>query len=248
MSGHSKWASIKHKKGAADAKRGKIFTKIIKEITIAARMGGGDEESNPRLRTAVLKAKAANMPKDNILRAIKKGTGELESVQYVEITYEAYGPGGVALLIDTLTDNKNRTAADIRNLLTKGGGSLGETGCVSYLFKRKGVIDFDAASYSEEDIFNVALESGAEDVSTTGDTIEVLTEPEDFEAVLKAMQGARFEPAMAEVTMVPEATVSLNPEKTRKALRLIENIDDHDDVQSIATNLDIPDDFDPDAE
>ena len=248
MSGHSKWASIKHKKGAADAKRGKVFTKIIKEITIAARLGGGEEEANPRLRTAVLKAKAANMPKDNITRAIKKGTGELESVQYFEITYEAYGPGGVALLVNTLTDNKNRTAADIRNLLTKGGGSLGETGCVSYLFKRKGVIDFDPSKYSEEDIFNAALEGGAEDVSTSEDSIEVLTEPEDFEGVLKVLTAAGFEPSMAEVTMVPDATVSLDPEKTRKALRLIENIDDHDDVQSVSTNLDIPDDFDPDAE
>jgi len=248
MSGHSKWASIKHKKGAADAKRGKIFTKIIKEITIAARMGGGDEESNPRLRTAILKAKAANMPKDNITRAIKKGTGELESIQYYEIPYEAYGPGGVALLIDTLTDNKNRTAADIRNILTKGGGSLGETGCVSYLFKRKGIIDFDTEKFSEEDIFNAALEGGAEDVSTQGDAIEVLTEPEDFEAVLKSLKNAGFEPDMAEVTMVPEATVTLDPEKTRKALRLIENIDDHDDVRSISTNLDIPDDFEPDEE
>ncbi len=248
MSGHSKWASIKHKKGAADAKRGKIFTKIIKEITIAARMGGGDEESNPRLRTAVLKAKAANMPKDNITRAIKKGIGELESVQYYEIPYEAYGPGGVALLIDTLTDNKNRTAADIRNILTKGGGSLGETGCVSYLFKRKGVIDFDTEKFSEEDIFNAALEGGAEDVSTQGDTIEVLTEPEDFESVLKSLKNAGFEPDMAEVTMVPDATVSLEPEKTRKAIRLIENLDDHDDVRSISTNLDIPDDFEPDEE
>ncbi|MFW5769592.1 MAG: YebC/PmpR family DNA-binding transcriptional regulator, partial [Spirochaetota bacterium] len=157
MSGHSKWASIRHKKGAADAKRGKLFTKIIKEITVAARDGGGDVDTNPRLRTAVLKAKTANMPKDNIDRAVKKGTGELEGVNYYEITYEAYGPGGVAILINTLTDNKNRTAADIRNILTKGNGSLGETGCVSYLFTRKGVIDYDDSKYSEDEIIAAAL-------------------------------------------------------------------------------------------
>ncbi|ORC37236.1 YebC/PmpR family DNA-binding transcriptional regulator [Marispirochaeta aestuarii] len=243
MSGHSKWASIKHKKGAADAKRGKIFSKIIKEITVAARMGGGDEEANPRLRTAVLKAKAANMPKDNIARAIKKGTGEIEGVDYIELTYEAYGPGGVAIMIEALTDNKNRTAADIRSILTKGGGSLGETGCVSYLFKRKGIIAYNAAEYSEEAIFEAALEAGAEDVSHEGDSIEVTTEPESFEEVLTALQGAGFTEEMAEVSLVPEAYVSLDTESTAKVMRLIERIDDHDDVQSVSTNIDIPDDF-----
>lgn len=243
MSGHSKWASIKHKKGAADAKRGKIFTKIIKEITVAARLGGGDEEANPRLRAAVLKAKGANMPKDNIARAIKKGTGELEGVDYTELTYEAYGPGGVAIMIEALTDNKNRTAADVRSLLTKGGGSLGETGCVSYLFKRKGIIAYSNETYTEEAIFEPALEAGAEDVSPQGDSIEVTTEPEIFEAVLSAMQAAGFAEEMAEVSLVPEATVSLDHESTVKSLRLIERIDDHDDIQSVSTNLDIPDDF-----
>ena len=243
MSGHSKWASIKHKKGAADAKRGKIFSKIIKEITVAARLGGGDEESNPRLRTAVLKAKGANMPKDNIVRAIKKGTGEMEGVDYVELTYEAYGPGGVAIMIEALTDNKNRTAADIRSILTKGGGSLGESGCVSYLFKRKGVIAYDASEYSEEVIFEAALEAGAEDVSHEGDSIEVTTEPDSFEEVLTALQAADFTEEMAEVSLVPEAYVSLDADSTAKVLRLIERLDDHDDVQSVSTNIDIPDDF-----
>ncbi len=248
MSGHSKWASIKHKKGALDAKRGQAFTKVIKEITIASRLGGGDEEANPRLRTAILKAKAANMPKDNIERAIKKGTGELEGVNYTEMTYEAYGPGGVALLVNTLTDNKNRTAADLRNLLTKGGGNLGESGSVAYLFKRKGVIEFDATKHSEEEIFEVALDAGAEDVATSSGVIEVTTGPDDFLKVLDALQKSNFEPTEAEISMVPETTVSLDREKTAKALRLIEHLDEHDDVQSVASNLDVPDDFELDEE
>ncbi len=248
MSGHSKWASIKHKKGALDAKRGKIFTKIIKEITVAARLGGGDIDSNPRLRTIVLKAKAENMPKDNIERAIKKGTGDLEGVDYVEGTYEGYGPGGVAILIDTLTDNKNRTAADIRSILSKNGGNLGETGCVSYLFQRKGLITFDSSKYTEDEIFETALEAGAEDVSTEDGVIEVITDPEDFNSVLEALQEAGFSTQSAEITKIPDSTITLSDEKTRKALKLIEKIDDHDDVQSVSTNLEIPEGFDPDAE
>ena len=248
MSGHSKWASIKHKKGAIDAKRGKIFTKIIKEITVAARLGGGEIESNPRLRTVVLKAKAENMPKDNIERAIKKGTGDLEGVDYVEGTYEGYGPGGVAILIDTLTDNKNRTAADIRSILSKNGGNLGETGCVSYLFQRKGLITFSADTYSEDEIFEAALEAGAEDVSTEEGVIEVITDPDDFNTVLEALQEAGKETLSAEITKIPDATITLPDDKTRKALRLIEKIDDHEDVQSVSTNLEIPEGFDPDAE
>ncbi|RKX92147.1 MAG: YebC/PmpR family DNA-binding transcriptional regulator [Spirochaetes bacterium] len=248
MSGHSKWASIKHKKGAADAKRGKIFTKIIKEITVAARLGGGDIEANPRLRTIVLKAKAENMPKDNIERAIKKGTGDLEGVDYVEGTYEGYGPGGVAIMIDTLTDNKNRTAADIRSILTKNGGNLGENGCVSYLFQRKGLITFDAQNYTEDEIFEAALEAGAEDVSTEEGIIEVITEPDDFNTVVETLQEAGFKTESAEITKIPDSTVSLTDEKTRKALRLIEKLEDNDDVQSVSTNLDIPEGFDPDAE
>ena len=248
MSGHSKWSSIKHKKGAADAKRGKIFTKIIKEISVAARLGGGDIDANPRLRTAVLKAKSVNMPKDNMERAIKKGTGDLEGVDYIELIYEGYGPGGVALIIETLTDNKNRTAADVRSTLTKNGGNLGETGSVSYLFHRKGVIIFDTEKYSEEEIFEVALEAGADDVSTEGDIIEVLTSPDDFHTVVDALEAAGFENTSAELTLVPESTVTLSLEKTAKALKLIDKIEDYDDVQSVSTNLEIPDDFDPDAE
>jgi YebC/PmpR family DNA-binding regulatory protein len=245
MSGHSKWSTIKHKKGAADAKRGKVFTKIIKEITVAARLGGGDEDANPRLRTALLKARAANMPKDNWERAIKKGTGDLEGVEYQELTYEAYGPGGVAIIIETLTDNKNRTAADVRSILTKSGGSLGTTGSVSYLFNRKGILAFDAEKYSEEQIFEVALEAGAEDVSTQGDSIEVITAPDDFEAVLDAVTEANLERSMAEVTLVPDSTVTLDDDATRKALTLLERLEDNDDVQSVSSNLDIPEGFDP---
>jgi len=248
MSGHSKWSSIKHKKGAADAKRGKIFTKIIKEISVAARLGGGDVDSNPRLRTAVLKAKSVNMPKDNMERAIKKGTGDLEGVDYIELVYEGFGPGGVALIIETLTDNKNRTAADVRSTLTKNGGNLGETGSVSYLFHRKGLIIFDTEKYSEEDIFEAALEAEADDVSTEGDVIEVLTSPEDFHTVVDALEAAGFENTSAELTLVPESTITLSLEKTAKALKLIDKIEDYDDVQSVSTNLEIPDDFDPDAE
>lgn len=243
MSGHSKWHSIKHKKGAVDAKRGKLFTKIIKEIIVAARMGGGDQDANPRLRAAVLKAKNANMPKDNVERAIKKGTGELEGVDYVEMTYEGYGPGGVALLIDLLTDNRNRTAAEIRHALTKGGGNLGETGCVSYQFKRKGIIAFDASKYSEDDILAVALDAGAEDVTNEDGIIEVLTSPDDFENVLKALDDAKFENESAEISKISDNMISLDPEKTKKAVRLIEALEDNDDVQNVYSNLSLPDGF-----
>ena len=248
MSGHSKWHSIRHKKGATDAKRGKLFTKLIKEIIVTARLGGGDVEANPRLRTAALKAKLANMPKENIDRAIKKGTGDLEGVEYNEMVYEAYGPGGVALLINILTDNKNRTASDIRNLLTKSGGSLGEAGCVSYLFKRKGIIAFEASEYTEDEIIEVAIESGADDVLSDNGTIEVTTEPEDFEQVLNALEAKGFKYTVAEVTMISDSMVSLDEEKTKKAIKLIEIIEDNDDVQSVATNLRVPDDFTLDDE
>ena len=240
MSGHSKWHTIKHKKGAADAKRGQMFTKLIKEISISARLGGGDPESNPRLRTVILKAKASNMPKDNIDRAIKKGTGELEGVSYEEILYEAYGPGGVAMLIDVLTDNKNRAAAEIRNLLNKGGGSLGAAGSVSYLFKRKGLITYDASKFKEDDILAVALEAGAEDVSSDADNVEVTTNPEDFENVVKALETAGFQHSMAEIARVADTSVTLDNDKIQKALRLVENLEDHEDVQNVATNLEIP--------
>jgi len=243
MSGHSKWHTIKHKKGAADAKRGKIFTKIIKEITVAARMGGGEEEANPRLRTVVLKAKAANMPKDNIERAIKKGTGDLEGVEYVELNYEAYAPGGVGLLIEALTDNKNRTAADVRTILSKSGGSLAASGAVSYMFNRKGLIAFEAEKIDFDALFETALEAGAEDVAEEGSMVEVITEPGDFADVLEALQSAGFEQLSAEVLMIPENTVSLEDEKVAKVLRLIDRLEDNDDVQSVASNLDIPEDF-----
>ena len=243
MSGHSKWHTIKHKKGAIDAKRGKIFTKIIKELTVAARLGGGDADANPRLRTAMLKAKSVNMPKDNIDRAIKKGTGDLEGVNYVELVYEAYAPGGVALMIEAMTDNKNRTAADVRSILTKGGGSLGETGCVAYMFNRKGTISFDAEQYKEEEIFNAALEAGAEDVVTESGSIEVTTTPEDFETVLNALNAAGFEEEMSDVGLVPDTYVSLDDEKTEKVMRLIERLEDNDYVQAVASNLDVPVDF-----
>lgn len=243
MSGHSKWASIKHKKGANDAKRGKIFTKIIKEITVAARMGGGDEVANPRLRSALLNARSANMPKDNIERAIKKGTGDLDGVSYEELTYEAYGPGGVAILISCLTDNRNRTAADVRSVLSKHGGNMGETGSVSYLFQRKGVVGIDSEKYTEEQVFEVALEAGAEDVNAEGGDIEVTTSTDVFEEVVAALEGAGIEQSYAEISMVPDATVALDDDKTRKALKLIDRLDDTDDVQSVASNIDIPDDF-----
>lgn len=245
MSGHSKWATIRHKKGAADAKRGKLFTKLIKEITVAARMGGGDEDANPRLRQAVIKARDANMPKDNIDRAIKKGTGELEGVDYVEITYEGYGPGGVAIMVDCLTDNRNRTAADIRSIFSKHGGNLGENGCVAYLFNRKGIIDYSTEKYSEEEIFEPALEAGASDVTTEGETIEVTCEPDEFETVRTAMVDAGFEHESADILKVPDARVSLDNEGTQKALRLIELLEDNDDVQAVSANIDIPDDFEP---
>lgn len=241
MSGHSKWHTIKHKKGAADAKRGKIFTKIIKEITVAARMGGGDEEANPRLRTIVLKAKAANMPKDNIERAIKKGTGDLEGVDYVELSYEAYAPGGVGLMIEALTDNKNRTAADVRTILSKNGGQLAASGAVSYMFNRKGIIVYESAD--ADALFEAALEAGAEDVKDEGGIVEVLTEPGDFATVLETLQAGGFKESGAEVSLIPENTVSLENDKTAKVLRLIEKMEDCDDVQSVASNLDIPDDF-----
>jgi len=243
MSGHSKWHTIKHKKGAADAKRGKVFTKIIKEITVAARMGGGDIEANPRLRTIVLKAKAANMPKDNIERAIKKGTGDLEGVEYVELQYEAYAPGGVGILIDALTDNKNRTAADVRAILNKNGGQLATTGAVSYQFNRKGVIVYSSENTEFEKLFDAALEAGAEDVKEDDTIIEVYTEAADFADVLEALQAAGFEQESAEVSMVPDNLVELDNEKTGKVLSLLDKLEDNDDVQSVSSNLDIPDDF-----
>ena len=244
MSGHSKWATIKHKKGIADQKRGQKFTKLIKEISVAARMGGPDPDMNAALRTAILKARAENMPKDNIERAIKKGSGEMGNAVFMELVYEGYAPGGVAIIVDTLTDNKNRTAADVRSTLTKLGGSLGSSGCVSYMFQTKGVITYDATKYSEDEIFNAALENGAEDVSTEDGVIEVTTSPADFGSVLEAMQAAGFEQESADVSRIADQTVTLDKEKAQKVMNIVERLEDLDDVQSVATNLELPDDFD----
>ncbi len=243
MSGHSKWATIKHKKGAADAKRGQMFTKLIKEISIAARMGGGDQEANPRLRTAIIKARGANMPKDNIDRAIKKGTGELEGVNYEELIYEAYAPGGVALFIEVLTDNKNRAAADVRNILNKGGGSLATSGAVSRLFKRKGVITFDGEKYTEDQIMEAALEGGAEDVALSDGVIEVTTAPEDFEAVVNALTEKSYESMSAEISMIPEVETELDNDATAKVMRMIDRLEENDDVQNVYSNIAIPEGF-----
>jgi len=243
MSGHSKWATIKHAKGAADAKRGQMFTKLIKEISIAARMGGGSLDGNPRLRTAVLKARAANMPKDNIDRAIKKGTGELEGVSYEELVYEAYAPGGVAIFIEVLTDNKNRAAADIRNILTRAGGQLATSGSVSRLFKRQGVFTLDGEKYTEDAVLEAALEGGAEDISLSEGILEVKSAPEDFEAVLEALQKKNFETMSAEISMVAEVDVSLDNDGTAKVLRLIDKLEENDDVQHVYSNIAIPEGF-----
>ncbi len=240
MSGHSKWSTIKHKKGAVDAKRGKLFTKLIKEITVAARIGGGDAESNPRLRAALIKARSSNMPKDNIDRAIKKGSGELEGEEYLELQYEAYAPGGVGLLIEALTESKNRTAADIRSILNKGNGSLTTAGAVSFQFHRKGVIAFDVEQIDFEQLFEIALESGAEDVLDSG---EVHTATFDFENVLKALEEKGFSHLFAEIQWVAENCLTLGTEETKKVLNLIEHLEDCDDVQSVASNLYIPSEF-----
>lgn len=243
MSGHSKWATIKRAKGAADAKRGQMFTKFIKEISIAAKMGGGDPDSNPRLRTAILKARGANMPKDNIERAIKKGTGELGGSDYVELTYEGYGPGGVAILVETLTDNKNRAAANVRTIFSKTGGNLGATGSVAYMFARKGVIEYDAETVNEDEIMEVALESGADDVEAEDGVITVTTDPSAFEATLEALQAKGFESLSASISMVPDTYQSVDEETTRKVLRLIERLEEDDDVQNVYSNIDIPEGF-----
>ena len=243
MSGHSKWATIKHKKGIADQKRGQKFTKLIKEISVAARMGGANPDMNAALRTAILKARAENMPKDNIERAIKKGSGEMGNAVFMELVYEGYAPGGVAIIVDTLTDNKNRTAADVRSTLTKLGGSLGASGCVSYMFQTKGVITYDGSKYTEDEIFSAALENGAEDVTNEDGVIEVTTSPADFGTVLEAMQAAGFEQESADVSRIADQTVTLDKEKAQKVMNIVERLEDLDDVQSVATNLELPDDF-----
>jgi YebC/PmpR family DNA-binding regulatory protein len=242
MSGHSKWATIKHKKGAADAKRGQMFTKLIKEITIAARMGGGDPEGNPRLRTAILKARGANMPKSNIDNAVKKGTGDLEGVNYEELSYEAR-LGEAALLIEVLTDNRNRAAADVRNILTRAGAELAKAGSVARLLTRKGVITLDGEKYTEDQVMEAALEGGAEDVSASDGVIEVTSASEDFEGVVKALEAKSFETMSAEISMAPEAPVTLSNNDTSKVLKLIERLEENDDVQNVYSNIEVPDGF-----
>lgn len=238
MSGHSKWANIQHKKSANDAKRGKIFTKIIRELTVATKLGGVDPESNPRLRNAILKAKEANMPKDTMERAIKKGSGELEGVNYEEFIYEGYGPEGVAILMEIMTDNKNRTASDVRAIMTKNGGNLGANGCVSYMFNKKGVIVLDGSIITEEKAFEIAIEAGADDVLNEDKFIEVYSSPENFENVLKCFNDKNIPHISAEITMVPTTYVTLTKEKAEKVLSLIEKLEDLDDVQAVYSNLD----------
>jgi len=244
MSGHSKWSSIKHKKGALDAKRGKIFTKLIKEITVAARMGGsGDVDANPRLRTAVSAAKSENMPKDNIERAIKKGTGELEGVDYEENTYEGYGPGGAAVFLESLTDNKNRAVADIRHIFAKCGGNLGENGCVAWMFDKKGYIVVERSAIDEDSLMETALDAGAEDVREDDSNFEVITAPEDFEAVKDAIDEKSIPCLDAEVTMLPQTATSLEGKEADQMIRLMDMLDDCEDVQKVYTNADIPDEM-----
>ena len=241
MSGHSKWHSIKHKKAAVDAKRGKVFTKLIKEITVAARLGGGDINANPRLRTAVSAARAQSMPKDNIDRAIKKGTGELGGVQLEEITYEGYGPGGVAILVNTLTDNRNRLVSELRFIFSKHGGNMGEAGCVAWMFKKRGVITIDRSAADEDKLLELALEAGADDVSSDADAFQVMTAPENFSSVRDAIEKASIAIANAEVTMLPENTVPVSGHQAEQVLKLVEELEDHDDVQSVSANFDISD-------
>jgi len=242
MSGHSKWSSIKHKKGAADAKRGKIFTKLIREISVAARFGGGDPDGNPRLRTAIAAAKAENMPKDNIERAIKKGTGELEGTHYEESVCEGYGPNGVAILVELMTDNKNRTMAEVRHAFTKYNGNIGTTGCVAWMFDKKGLIACEKGAVDEEKLMDVALEAGAEDISDEGSTLEVITDPKDLETVKEALDKNGLACVFAKVTMIPQNTVKLGEKEAEQTLKLLELLEDSDDVQNVHSNFDIPDD------
>ena len=239
MSGHSKWATIKHKKGATDAKRGKIFTRLIQEITIGAKGGGGDPDGNPRLRTAILAAKAENMPAENIKRAIQRGTGELEGLSYEEIVYEGYGPGGVAIMVQVLTDNKNRAVSEIRHAFMKNNGNLGESGSVSYLFAKKGLIIVDKAKVNEDKLTEIALEAGADDLADEGDTWEVITGPKEYDAVLEAIKAAGITPEHAEVTMIASTYQKLEGNQATAMMRLLEVLEDLDDTQNVYTNFDM---------
>jgi YebC/PmpR family DNA-binding regulatory protein len=242
MSGHNKWSSIKHKKGAADAKRGKIFTKLIKEISVAARSGGGDPDKNARLRTAMLAARAANMPNDNITRAIKKGTGELDDgSNYEEVSYEGFGPSKVAIIIDAMTDNKNRTVADLRSIFTRAGGNLGESGSVSWMFTKKGIINILTSSTTEDLLMEIAIEAGADDVVTEDEVFVVYTDPNSLDAVRDAIDKKEIKIESAEVSMIPQNTVKLAGDDAESLLKFIEKLEDHDDIQKVHANFDISD-------
>ena len=239
MSGHSKWSTIKRKKGAKDTKRGKVFTQLIREISIAARLGGGDPHANPRLRLAMAKARATNMPKDNVERAIKKGTGELEGEPFEEIRYEGYGPGGVAVIVDALTDNRNRTVGEVRRIFSKHAGNLGSSGCVAYLFDRAGVLEFDTEGLVVETLMEAAIDANAEDVVEDEDAVRVQTSPEDFATVKEALESAGFRPAGAEIQMLPQTTVTVTGKDVQVVLGLFEALDDHEDVRGVYGNFDI---------
>ncbi len=243
MAGHSKWAQIKHKKASTDAKRGKIFTKIVKELTVAARIGGGDVSGNPRLRTAIEKAKEVNMPADNIKRAIMKGTGELPGVNYEELVYEGYGPGGAAILMEIMTDNKNRTSSEIRHIMSKNGGNLGESGCVAWMFQKKGYILVDKTKIDEDSLMSIILEAGAEDMKNDPkeDSFEIITSPENMNIVKTSIENAGIPVSFAEITMLPKNYASLDGKNAEQMIRLIEALEDHDDVQNVYTNFDAPD-------
>ena len=248
VSGHSKWSTIKHKKGAADAKRGKVFTKIIKEITVAARTGGGDPAGNPRLRTAVITAKQVNMPQDNITRAIKKGTGEIAGVNYEEFTYEGYGPGGAAIMLDVMTDNKNRTVGEIRAVMGKNGGNLGENGCVAWMFEKKGLFVVPAGEMAEDDLMELVMEAGADDLEQIDDRFEIKTSMENFETLRKILESKEVKTEFAELTRLPTNTVEVDEKTGRQLLRLMDLLEDHDDIQKAYSNFDIPDEVMADIE
>jgi YebC/PmpR family DNA-binding regulatory protein len=239
MSGHSKWHTIKHKKGAADAKRGKVFTRIIKELTVAARAGGGDPDSNPRLRTIIAEAKSVNMPADNIKRAIQRGTGELPGVSYEEVTYEGYGPGGAALIIEVLTDNRNRTVGELRHILSKHGGNLGESNSVAWMFEKKGYIVIEKSKSDEESLMSAALDAGADDMRDDGDSWEIVSPPDGFQAVLEAVKKLGIEPAAAEIAMLPQNYVKLEGKPAQQMVKLMDAVEDHDDTKKVWSNADI---------
>ena len=241
MSGHSKWSTIKRKKEKTDSARGRVFTRLIKELTVAARHGGGDPEANPRLRTALLAAKASNMPADNIKKAIQRGTGELPGVNYEEVQYEAYGPGGAALLMQVLTDNRNRTVSELRNVLSKNGGNMGEAGCVNWMFHKRGLIEIDAAKAPEDQVLEIALDAGAADMTAEGATYSIVTSVDVFEAVKAALEKNKIPVASAEVTMVPQSSVRLDGKEAEQMLRLMDALEEHDDIQHVYANFDIDD-------